>query len=219
MKKQYAVIGMGRFGSSAAYPLFNEGHHVLAMAKRVEKIEEHKQEVTYSVIADSTEEEALKEVGIRNFDTVIVAIGDDIQASILTVLLLKEIGVEHVVAKAINKKHGQLLDKVGADKVIFPERDMGERVAHLLMAAPNVLNFIELAEDYSMEEMKVSKSLAGKSLQELSLRNKYHVTVVAIKDKKGINIIAPEPETKLEADDILLVIGANRNLERFAKRD
>lgn len=218
MKKQYAVIGMGRFGSSVAYTLFNEGHEVLAMDKRVEKIEEHKQEVTYSVIADSTEEEALKEVGIRNFDTVIVAIGDDIQASILTVLLLKEIGVEHVVAKAINKKHGQLLDKVGADKVIFPERDMGERVAHLLMAAPNVLNFIELAEDYSMEEMKVPKSLAGKSLQELSLRNKYHVTVVAIKDKKGINI-APEPETKLEADDILLVIGANRNLERFAKRD
>lgn len=218
MKKQYAVIGMGRFGSSVAYTLFNEGHEVLAMDKRVERIEENKQDVSYSVIGDSTEEEALKEVGIRNFDTVIVAIGDDIQASILTVLLLKEMGVEHVVAKAINKKHGQLLEKVGADQVVFPERDMGERVAHLLMAAPNVLNFIELAEDYSMEEVKIPKSLAGKSLQELSLRKNYHIIVVAIKNKDGIHI-APELETELEVDDVLLVIGENRNLERFAERN
>jgi trk system potassium uptake protein len=217
MKKQYAVIGMGRFGSSIAATLFREGNEVLAIDKSEEKIDDHKSTVSYAVIGDSTEEDTMKDVGIRNFDTVIVAIGDDIQASILTVLLLKEMGVEHVVAKAINKNHGQLLNKVGADKVVFPERDMGERVAHLLMAAPNVLNFIELAEDFSIEEMKVPKSMEGKNLRELNLRAKYNVTVVAIKEKARINI-APDPEEGLEMDDILLIIGANRDLEKFANK-
>lgn len=214
MKKQYAVIGMGRFGSSVANTLFKEGNEVLAIDKKEERIEYHKQSVSYAVIGDSTEEETMKEVGIRNFDTVIVAIGDDIQASILTVLLLKELGVHHVCAKAINKKHGQLLDKVGADKVIFPERDMGERVAHLLMAAPNVLNFIELADEYGMEEVKVPQSMEGKNLRDLDLRARYNVTVVAIKERDKINI-APDPDEKLEMDDVLLVIGEIRDLERF----
>jgi trk system potassium uptake protein len=215
MKKQYAVIGMGRFGSSVANTLYKEGNEVLAIDKNEDSINDHKDFVSYAVIGDATEEETMRDVGIRNFDTVIVAIGDDIQASILTVLLLKEMGVKHVVAKALTKNHGQVLSKIGADKVIFPEKDMGERVAHYLMAAPNVLNFIELSERFSIEEIHVPKSMMGKNLRELNLRAKHNVTVVAIKEKNHINI-APDPEEKLEMDDILLVIGENSDLENFA---
>ena len=215
MKKQYAVIGMGRFGSSVATTLYKEGNEVLAIDKSADTIDDYKDMVTHAVIGDSTEEETMKEVGIRNFDTVIVAIGDNLQASILTVLLLKEMGVERVIAKALNKNHSQVLFKVGADRVIFPERDMGERVAHQLMASPNVLNFIELADEYSIEEIKVPLSMEGKNLRELDLRAKHNVTVVAIKEKNKINI-APDPEERFERDDILMVIGENHDLERFA---
>ena len=215
MKKQYAVIGMGRFGSSVATTLYKEGNEVLAIDKSADTIDDYKDMVTHAVIGDSTEEETMKEVGIRNFDTVIVAIGDNLQASILTVLLLEEMGVERVIAKALNKNHSQVLFKVGADRVIFPERDMGERVAHQLMASPNVLNFIELADEYSIEEIKVPLSMEGKNLRELDLRAKHNVTVVAIKEKNKINI-APDPEERFERDDILMVIGENHDLERFA---
>lgn len=216
MKKQYAVIGMGRFGSSVASTLYREGNEVLAIDKKEDQINDHKDSVSYAVIGDATEEETMKEVGIRNFDTVIVAIGDDIQASILAVLLLKELGVKHVVAKALTKNHAQVLYKIGADKVIFPEKDMGERVAHHLMAAPNVLNFIELSDKYSIEEIQIPRSMEGKNLRELSLRSKYNVMVVAIKEKESNKInIAPDPDENLDMDDILLVIGENRDLERF----
>ncbi|ESU31173.1 hypothetical protein G3A_18075 [Bacillus sp. 17376] len=216
MAKQYAVIGMGRFGSSVATTLYNEGVEVLAIDKNEQYIEDYKEHVTHAVIGDSTDEQALKAVGIRNFDTVIVAIGDDIQASILTVLILKEMGVSNVVAKALNKHHAQVLFKVGADKVIFPERDMGERVAHQLMASPNVLNFIELSDDYSIEEIKLPMSMAGKNLIEINLRAKYNITVIGVKTANKVDI-SPDPEKTLRAEDILIVLGENGDLTRFTK--
>jgi trk system potassium uptake protein len=216
MAKQYAVIGMGRFGSSVATTLYNEGHDVLAIDKSEQHIEDYKEFVTHAVIGDSTDEQTLRAVGIRNFDTVIVAIGDDIQASILTVLILKEMGVSNVVAKALNKHHAQVLFKVGADKVIFPERDMGERVAHQLMASPNVLNFIELSDDYSIEEIKLPMSMAGKNLIEINLRAKYNITVIGVKTANKVDI-SPDPEKTLRAEDILIVLGENGDLNRFAK--
>jgi trk system potassium uptake protein len=216
MAKQYAVIGMGRFGSSVATTLYNEGVEVLAIDKSEQHIEDYKEHVTHAVIGDSTDEQTLKAVGIRNFDTVIVAIGDDIQASILTVLILKEMGVSNVVAKALNKHHAQVLFKVGADKVIFPERDMGERVAHQLMASPNVLNFIELSDDYSIEEIKLPMSMAGKNLIEINLRAKYNITVIGVKTANKVDI-SPDPEKTLRAEDILIVLGENGDLNRFTK--
>ncbi|MEH7886245.1 TrkA family potassium uptake protein [Bacillus sp. JJ1609] len=216
MAKQYAVIGMGRFGSSVATSLYNEGNEVLAIDKKEQYIEEYKEHVTHAVIGDSTDEQTLKAVGIRNFDTVIVAIGDDIQASILTVLILKEMGVANVVAKALNKHHAQVLFKVGADKVIFPERDMGERVAHQLMASPNVLNFIELSDDYSIEEIKLPMSMAGKNLIEINLRAKYNITVIGVKTGSKVDI-SPDPEKTLRAEDILIVLGENGDLNKFSK--
>ncbi|RDU36523.1 TrkA family potassium uptake protein [Neobacillus piezotolerans] len=214
MVKQYAVIGLGRFGTSLAGNLLQAGQEVLGVDVNEERVEDAQSAVTHAVIADSTDPEALKSIGIRNFDTVIVAIGNDIQASILTVLLLKEEGVKKVIAKALNKPHGQVLDKVGADWVIFPERDMGERVAHMLLS-PNVLNFIELSKEYSVEEIKVPASMTNRTLRELDVRAKYNLSVIAIRHGKNINI-SPSPDETIEEGDVLVVIGGNRDLERFA---
>ncbi|WP_374722009.1 potassium channel family protein [Peribacillus tepidiphilus] len=213
MKKQFAVIGIGRFGFSIAKKLFEAGQEVLAVDVDEELIEESKTFVTHAVIADSTEEESLKSIGIRNFDSVIVAIGNDIQSSILTVLLLKELGVKHVIAKALNKLHGKVLTKVGADLVVFPERDMGERVAHLLLA-PNVLNFIELSQDYSVEEIKIPDSMTNKTLRDLDLRAKFNISVIAIRSDNKV-IISPSPDEVIDMGDVLIVLGNNKDLAKF----
>jgi trk system potassium uptake protein TrkA len=211
---QYAVIGLGRFGLSIANKLYESGQEVLGVDVNEERVEESHPFVTHSVIADSTEAEALKSIGIRNFDTVIVAIGNDIQASILSVLLLKELGVKKVIAKALNKLHGQVLKKVGADWVVFPERDMGIRVAHQLLS-PNVLNFIEISKDYSVEEVKIPDRMMEKTLRELDLRAKFNLSVIAIRHEDEINI-SPSPDEKINYGDVLVVIGENRDLEKFA---
>ncbi|WHY75624.1 TrkA family potassium uptake protein [Neobacillus sp. WH10] len=214
MANQYAVIGLGRFGLSIANKLFESGQEVLGVDVNEERVEESHSFVTHSVIADSTDAEALKSIGIRNFDTVIVAIGNDIQASILTVLLLKELGVKKVIAKAINKLHGQVLKKVGADWVVFPERDMGIRVAHQLLS-PNVLNFIEISKNYSIEEVKIPDRMKDRTLRELDLRAKFNLSVIAIRHEDELNI-SPSPDEKIYYGDVLVVIGENRDLEKFA---
>lgn len=214
MVNQYAVIGLGRFGLNIATKLFESGQEVLGVDVNEERVDESHPFLTHALIADSTDEEALKSIGIRNFDTVIVAIGDDIQASILSVLLLKELGVKKVIAKALNKLHGQVLRKVGADWVVHPERDMGIRVAHQLLS-PNVLNFIEISKDYSVEEVKIPEQMKDKTLREIDLRAKFNLSVIAIRHGSDINI-SPSPDKKINQGDVLVVIGENRYLERFA---
>ncbi|MFF2450117.1 potassium channel family protein [Neobacillus sp. NPDC058068] len=214
MANQYAVIGLGRFGLSIANKLFESGQEVLGVDVNEERVEDSHPYATHSIIADSTDADALKSIGIRNFDTVIVAIGNDIQASILSVLLLKELGVKKVIAKALNKLHGQVLKKVGADWVVFPERDMGIRVAHQLLS-PNVLNFIEISKNYSVEEVKIPDRMLNKTLRELDLRARYNLSVIAIRHEDEINI-SPSPDKKIDYGDVLVVIGENRDLERFA---
>lgn len=214
MINSYAVIGLGRFGTSIATKLSEAGQEVLGIDINEERVEDANSVVTHAMIADTTEIEALKSIGIRNFDTVIVAIGNDIQASILSVLLLKELGVKKVIAKALNKLHGQVLYKVGADWVVHPERDMGERVAHQLLS-PNVLNFIELSDKYSVEEIKIPDCMSNKSLRELDLRAKYNLSVIAIRHNNTIKI-SPSPDESIEREDVLVVIGENADLARFA---
>ncbi|MCM3767844.1 TrkA family potassium uptake protein [Neobacillus niacini] len=214
MADQFAVIGLGRFGLSIARSLFESGQEVLGVDVNEERVENAHPYVTHAIIADSTDEETLKSIGIRNFDTVIVAIGNDIQASILSVLMIKELGVKKVIAKALNKLHGQVLTKVGADWVVFPERDMGIRVAHQLLS-PNVLNFIELSKDYSVEEIKIPEQMTDKTLRELDLRAKFNLSVIAIRHENDINI-SPSPDKIIDQGDVLVVIGENRDLERFA---
>ena len=178
-KQQYAVIGLGRFGISVARRLHEAGQEVLGIDVNEERIDDAELYVTHAVIADSTDEKALTSIGIRNFDCVIVAIGNDIQSSILTVMILKDLGVKKVIAKALGKLHGKVLDRIGADWIVYPERDMGERVANQLLS-PNMLNYIELSKEYNIEEIMIPERMAEKSLRELNIRAKYNVSAIAV---------------------------------------
>lgn len=142
---QYAVIGLGRFGSSLSQELTQLGHEVLGIDRDEEKVDEMSDKLTHTVVADATDEEVLRSLGVRNFDCAVVAIGDNIQASIMAAILLKELGVKTVVAKALTDQHAKVLEKIGVDRIIFPERDMGVRVAHQLVS-PNLLDYIELSK-------------------------------------------------------------------------
>ncbi|GMX60609.1 MULTISPECIES: potassium channel family protein [Paenibacillus] len=215
MKKQFAVIGMGRFGSSVAKTLSNLGFEVLAIDSSEQRTQEVSNIVTHVVQADSTDEEALRALGLRNFDVVIVAIGQDIQASILTTIIVKEIGVPKVVVKAQNELHGKVLAKVGADKVIYPERDMGVRVAHHLISS-NIIDYIELSEDYSIVEVQAVGQMVGRNLRELDIRAKYGCNVMAIRTGDKMNI-APHAEDIIKYNDILVVVGTNEDLKNFEK--
>lgn len=209
--KQYAVIGLGRFGTSVAKTLYGMEYEVLGIDGDEDKVQDAVDYVTHAVTADATDENALKALGIRNFDVVVVAIGADIQASILTTLILKEQGVKHIVAKAQNELHGKVLSKIGADKVVYPERDMGVRVAHNLIS-PNILDYIELSPDYSMVEIVASDKIVGKTLAEVDFRRKYHCNVMAIKTNGRINI-SPLANDKIHEGDVLVVIGKNEDLQ------
>ncbi|RKD23816.1 potassium uptake system protein [Ammoniphilus oxalaticus] len=214
--RAFAVVGMGRFGSSVAKTLYEMGYDVMAIDTDEEKIQDHIQSVTYAVQADSTDEQALKELGMRNFDVVVVAIGEDIQASILSTLILKELGVKKVVVKAQSERHGKVLYKIGADRVVFPERDMGARVANNLVS-PGILDFIELAEDYSVAEIAATTGMIGKDLVTLDIRARFGVNVMAIKSGENINI-APNAEDVIQEDDVLVVIGHNSDLKRLEEK-
>ncbi|WP_336789526.1 potassium channel family protein [Paenibacillus sp. MMO-177] len=209
-KKQFAVIGMGRFGSSIASSLTEMGFEVLAIDSSEDRIQDAINKVTHAVSADSTDEEALRSLGIRNFDVVVVAIGEDIQASILTTLILKDLGVKTIVVKAQNELHGKVLTKIGADKVVYPERDMGLRVAHHLIS-PNILEYIEISEDHSIIDLKAPEAMIGKSLKQLDIRAKFKCNVMAIKTNGQMNI-APYPDDLIRSEDVLVIVGRNSDL-------
>jgi trk system potassium uptake protein TrkA len=214
--KQFAVIGLGRFGSSLARALCRMGYEVLAIDTSEENVNDIMDEITYAVQMDALEESALKSMGIRNFDVVIVAIGQDIQASILVTVMLKEMGVKKVIAKAQTELHGKVLEKVGADLVVFPERDMGERLAHTLIAADNIMDLINLSPDYSIIELKTPPGFIGKTLQEAALRKEYGITVIAIRRGKEV-IISPEAKQVIRENDILVTIGRNEKLKKLER--
>ncbi|GGH72118.1 ktr system potassium uptake protein C [Compostibacillus humi] len=215
MKKEFAVIGLGRFGGSICRELSGEGMAVLAIDKDEDKVNQFKNIATYSVILDSTDEDALREIGISNFEHVIVAIGENIQASILTTVILKELGVSRVTVKAQNDYHEKILRKIGADQVVHPERDMGRRLAHNFISS-NILDYLELSDDHSIAEVKAGRKMAGKTLADLDIRAKYGCTVVAIKQGREI-IVSPSADESLQEEDILIVIGADKDLSRFEK--
>jgi trk system potassium uptake protein TrkA len=211
--KQFAVIGLGRFGSSLAKELVSQGFEVLGIDRDEETVDEMADILTHAIVADSTEEETLRSIGIRNFDCAIVAIGDDIQASIMTAILLKDLGVKMVVAKALTELHGKVLERLGVDRVIYPERDMGIRVAHQLVN-PNLLDYIELSKDYTIVELSVPGKLNGVTLKELDPRAKYGCSVVAINKASGV-IIAPAATDVINERDIMVIIGTNKQIESF----
>lgn len=213
MKKQFSVIGLGRFGASVAGTLYKMGFDVLAVDLNEQRVQELKEKVTHAVQANSMDEAAMKSLGLRNFDVVVIAIGEDIQASILTSLIIKELGVKRIIVKAQNDLHGKVLHKIGVDKVVYPERDMGSRVAHHLIS-PNILEFIELSSNYSIVEIKATNKMIGQSLFKLDIRAKYGCNVIAIKGQDGMNI-APRAEDVILDNDILVVVGGNEHINDF----
>jgi len=215
MKKEYAVIGLGRFGGSICKELSREGMEVLAIDVDEDKVNEYKDIASHAVIADSTDESVLKELGIRNIDHVIVAIGDNIQASILSTLMLKELGIKKITVKAQNDYHEKVLNKIGADQVVHPERDMGKRIAHNIISN-NVLDYLELSDDHSVVEVKAGEKMIGKTLIDLDIRARYGCNVVGIKRDREINVSPMATETIMEGD-ILIIIGEDKDISRFEK--
>ncbi|MCL5057927.1 MAG: TrkA family potassium uptake protein [Actinobacteria bacterium] len=211
--KQIAVIGLGRFGSSLAGTLAKMGYEVLAIDADENKVENLVDSVTHAVQANALEEHALKALGVRNFDIVVVAIGHDIQSNILVTLMLKEMGVKKVVAKASTDLQGKVLEKIGADIVVFPERDMGERLARSLVSK-NIIDQINLSSDYSLVELNAPEEIAGRTLQESNLRKRYGVNLLAIRRGKDI-IISPGARQVIDGGDVLIVIGSNEKLKNF----
>ncbi len=212
--QQYAVIGLGRFGTSVARRLHEAGQEVLGIDINEECVEDADMYITQGVIADATDKRALIPLEIDSFDCVIVAIGDDIQASILTVMLLKNLGVPKIIAKAEGTRHGQVLEAIGVEWIIYPERDMGERVANQLLM-PNRLDYMELSKEYNLEELVVPAKMAGKSIRELDIRAKFKVNVISIL-RQGYLIVSPSPDELLQHEDLLVVIGKRKDLEKFS---
>ncbi|MEF3312133.1 TrkA family potassium uptake protein [Paenibacillus sp. GYB004] len=210
MKKQFIVIGLGRFGSSLVRTLIQNGHEVLAVDKDEQLVQDIAGIATHAVQADCTDEGVLKELGARNFTHAIVAIGDDLQASILTTLLLKELNIPQITTKAKNEMHGQVLSKIGADHIVYPERDMAARLGKQL-SSDNLIDYIELSPDHNLVELKAPPAMNGKSLQQLNIRAKYGCTIMAI--KKGVHInISPKAEDEVNTGDILVIIGSNSDI-------
>ncbi|PRO64779.1 potassium channel family protein [Alkalicoccus urumqiensis] len=213
MKKQFAVIGLGRFGGSICKELNDQGMEVLAIDINEDKVNEYASVATHAVMADTTDENTLRSLGIRNFDHVIVAIGDNIQSSILTTLMLVELGLPHITVKAQNDYHEKVLLKIGAHKVVHPERDMGIRIAHNIVSK-NVLDYLELSDEYSIVELMAGQRVDGRSLIDLDIRAKFGCNIMAVKREEYIDV-SPAPDQNIKKGDILIVIGADKDITRM----
>ena len=212
--KQFIVLGLGRFGSAVATTLVELGHEVLGVDNDEERVNDLKDKITQAVQADITEERVLKELGVKNFDAAIVSIATDLEASILVTMMLKEMGLKYIIAKAQNNLHAKILKKIGVDKVVFPERDMGARIARRLIT-PNIKDYVELEPNYNIMEIKALPEFVDKSLSELDMRNKYGINVLAIKRDSIFNI-SPRAEDIIKKDDFLIVIGETKKITELA---
>ena len=208
------VVGLGRFGSAVALELEDLGHEVLAMDATEALVQSFSSKVTHVVTGDATEPEVLRSLGVEQFSHAVVAIGDNVEASILCVAALVDVGVDEIWAKAITQAHARILKLVGATKVVFPERDMGIRLAHQVTG--QMIDYIEIDEDFALVETGPPTDLQGKTLLEAQLRAKYGVTVVSIKPLGGSFTYAT-PESLLEECAVLLVAGEKESVERFAR--
>lgn len=214
--KTFAVIGLGRFGKSVACQLFDMGYEVLAVDKDMEQVNLISDHVTSAICSDAKEENALRSMGIRNYDCAVVAIGDDITDSVLITLTLKEMGIKNIVCKARDNQHKKVLEKVGADRVVIPEQDAGVKAA-MSLVSKNFIDIINLSNEYSITDCAVPKSWVGKSITELSVRKRYNVNIVAIKsgnDDNKVNIM-PEPDYCFSEDDIVVLVGKNYHINRL----
>lgn len=215
--KSFAVIGIGRFGASVAQTLCTLGHEVLAIDRDETRIAAIADLVTHAVVADTTDERALKRIGVRNFDCIIISVGDDIRTSILTTVLVKEQGAQYVIAKASDRLHARLLEKTGADKVVLPEHEAGVRLARSLVSG-SIIDYLDLSDEYSINETLIPTPWIGKTLVELNVRNRFGVSVIAIRRGEDI-LVTLDPKAPLHAGDVLVMIGSNESLSRIGHGD
>ncbi len=215
MKKQFLVIGLGRFGASVARTLTQAGHSVVGIDQSEDRIQRVSEEISDVMKCNATDADILSSIGIQDFEACIVCIGEKyIQNSILVTLLLKEKGSNKIIAKAGNKTQGKVLSKVGADKIVYPEKDMGERVARSLISS-RIIDFLEVSEEISIIEMKTPAIMVGKDLIELNLRHKYGVTIISIKSADGVIKTPPPVDYKFRDDDVITLIGENKKLKKL----
>ncbi len=213
MRKVFGVIGLGRFGFYVAKTLAEGGAEVIAVDRDEEKVRQISEFVTRAYIADALDEKALEEAGIFNADTVVISIGENVEASILVAVLLIDRGVKDVVAKAVNPLHGEVLRKIGVRRVVYPEREMAVRLAKSLLFT-GIIEEIPFAPGTSLYEIEVPEKLAGRTLRELDLRNRYGITVIAIK-RRGTVIPNPSAEDSIEEGDVILVLGSEEAVHRL----
>jgi trk system potassium uptake protein TrkA len=207
------VVGLGRFGGSISSTLERLGHEVLAVDQDLELVQEWSTKLKHVTQVDATNESAMRQLGADQFDIAVVGIGDDIEASLLSTGVLLDLGVREVWAKAITPAHGRILERSGAGHVIYPERDAGERTAHLLTG--RLMDYIEFDDGFAIAKMRATREAVGKTLAEAALRSKYGVTIVGVK-RPGEDFVHAVPETRAEPGDVLIVSGATHLIEKFA---
>ena len=207
------VIGLGRFGAALSQGLSRLGHDVLAVDSDGERVQEWSGRLTHVVEADATSEDTMRQLGAQDFRFGVVAIGDDIEVSLLSAGVLVDLGVQEVWAKAITPAHGRILSRIGAQHVIYPERDAGARVAHLLTG--RLIDFIEFDDGFAIVKLRAPREAQGRTLGEIGLRRKYGVTIVGVK-RPGQDFTYATPDTRVDSGDLLIVAGATDLVEKFA---
>lgn len=216
MKKSVAVIGLGKFGSSLVIELAKQGVEVLAIDSNPEKVDLVSEYAVHAVVCKNFEEDTLRQIGVQNVDYAFVSFGDDIHTSVLLSLVLKEMEIPHVWAKASTDNHVKVLSKIGVDHIVQPERDMAKRVAHHI-GSKKIIDYIELSKDFSIAEIKASEKLHNKTLIKLDIRAKYGCTIVAIHREQEV-FVSPSPTMLIHEGDILIVIGRTEDINRFDKK-
>jgi trk system potassium uptake protein TrkA len=214
--KEFLVIGLGRFGGGLAETLAELGHEVLGVDRSPKLVQSYSGKLTHVVEADSTDIDAMRQVGAEDFQTAVVAIGTEMEASILTTAVLVDLKIPRIVAKAITQAHGTILERVGATRVVFPERDMGIRVGHSL--AGSMLDYFELDPGFALVETTAPSAIVGKTLAQAEVRKRYGITVVCIKPEGGSFTYAT-PETVVDEGDILVVAGETKRAEAFGEME
>ncbi|HXW04718.1 MAG TPA: TrkA family potassium uptake protein [Vicinamibacterales bacterium] len=217
-RKQFGVIGLGRFGSAMATTLAELGHDVIGVDGDELRVQQMADVITHALQIDATDEKALKAAGIQDVDVAVVSIGENIESSLLVVMQLRELGVATIVAKAVTPLHGRILEKLGVSRVIFPEREMAIRVAHSLVM-PNVIDYIELSRDFSIVEVPAPDAFVGRTLKQLELRPRLGLTLIAIKRRSDsgavVTNIAPAADEAIRRDDVLALLGSNERLNQL----
>lgn len=216
MKPQIGVVGLGKFGRSCAIRLAELGFDVLGIDETQANVDIIKDDVALAVVADTTDSAELQAAGITNCDTVVLTIGAEIERSVLTAVVLKEMGIRHLVARASSELHGRLLMRIGADDVVFPEHDMAIRLANRLSLS-SIYDFLESSPDYDILEVPIPRTAAGKTLRDLDYRARYEINVVGIR-RGGEVLVTLHSDDILSANDRLIILGSVANLHRFASQ-